>query len=107
LNITPGRSRCGWRPFKRRFFPSPTSFCPTPKRWNAELKKAGLRVSLNSTADKIGAKIREATMQKVPYMLVVGGRESETKTVSVRTRDGKDLGAVSIADLRTHLLSEK
>jgi threonyl-tRNA synthetase len=105
-NITPGRFPCGLRLFRRRCFRFPTSFCPTPKKWNGNLKKVGLRVSLSSNADKIGAKIREATMQKVPYMLVVGGREAETKTVSVRTRDGKDLGAVSIADVRTHLLSE-
>lgn len=60
---------------------------------HAELKKAGLRVAVNDAADKIGAKIREATVQKIPYMFVVGGREAETRAVSLRTRDGKDLGA--------------
>lgn len=64
----------------------------------AELKKAGLRAVVNDAADKIGAKIREATVQKIPYMLVVGGREAETRAVSLRTRDGKDLGARPLAD---------
>jgi len=59
----------------------------------AEMKKAGLRAVVNDAADKIGAKIREATVQKIPYMFVVGGREAETRTASLRTRDGKDLGA--------------
>jgi threonyl-tRNA synthetase len=71
-----------------------------------ELKKAGLRASVSSNADKLGAKIREATMQKIPYMLVVGGREAETKTVSVRTRDGQDLGALSLTDLVARLKKE-
>ncbi|HMX95572.1 MAG TPA: His/Gly/Thr/Pro-type tRNA ligase C-terminal domain-containing protein, partial [Elusimicrobiota bacterium] len=72
----------------------------------AELKKAGVRASVSSSADKIGAKIREATMQKIPYMAVVGGREAETKTVSVRTRDGKDLGALPLADFIVRLKKE-
>jgi threonyl-tRNA synthetase len=69
----------------------------------AELKKEGFRVQINTSADKIGAKIRETTLQKVPFMLVVGGREAETKTVSVRTREGKDLGAMSLADFVTQV----
>ncbi len=70
------------------------------------LKKEGLRASVSASADKIGAKIREATLQKVPYMLVVGGREAETKTVSVRTREGKDLGALPLADFIVRLKDE-
>jgi threonyl-tRNA synthetase len=69
----------------------------------AELKKEGFRVQINTSADKIGAKIRETTLQKVPFMLVVGGREAETKTVSVRTREGKDLGAMSLMDFVAQL----
>ena len=44
--------------------------------------------------EKIGKKIREATLEKTPYMLVVGDRDIENKTVSVRTRSGEDLGAM-------------
>ncbi len=70
------------------------------------LKDAGLRASVNDSADKIGAKIREATLQKIPYMLVVGGREAENRTVSVRTREGQDLGALSLDVLKQRLLEE-
>jgi len=60
------------------------------------LKAAGLRVDLDERQEKIGYKIREAQLQKVPYMLVVGDRESEEGTVSVRTRAGGDQGASTI-----------
>jgi threonyl-tRNA synthetase len=60
------------------------------------LKAAGLRADLDERQEKIGYKIREAQLQKVPYMLVVGDREAETGTVSVRERSGGDRGASSI-----------
>ena len=62
-----------------------------------ELKAAGLRVDLDERQEKIGYKIREAQLQKVPYMLVVGDREVAEGTVSVRTRTGGDQGAATIA----------
>jgi threonyl-tRNA synthetase len=61
-----------------------------------QLRRAGLRVGLDERQEKIGYKIREAQLQKVPYMLVVGDREAETGTVSVRERSGGDKGASSI-----------
>jgi threonyl-tRNA synthetase len=64
----------------------------------AELKAAGLRITLDERQEKIGYKIREAQLQKVPYMLVVGDRESADRTVSVRTRTGGDQGASRVAD---------
>ena len=60
------------------------------------LREGGLRVDLDERQEKIGYKIREAQLQKVPYMLVVGDRESTEGTVSVRTRAGGDQGAASI-----------
>ena len=57
------------------------------------LKQAGLRAELDERQEKIGYKIREAQLQKIPYMLVVGDRESAEGTVSVRTRAGGDQGA--------------
>ena len=57
------------------------------------LKSAGLRVELDERQEKIGYKIREAQLQKIPYMLVVGDRESADGTVSVRTRAGGDQGS--------------
>jgi threonyl-tRNA synthetase len=62
-----------------------------------ELRTAGLRVDLDERQEKIGYKIREAQLQKVPYMLVVGDREAAEGTVSVRTRTGGDQGAATIS----------
>jgi len=61
-----------------------------------QLKDAGLRVESNFSSDKIGAKIRQATMDKVPYMLVVGEKEMTENKVAVRHRTEGDKGAVSI-----------
>jgi threonyl-tRNA synthetase len=62
-----------------------------------QLKAAGLRVLLDERHDTIGYKIREAQLQKIPYMLVTGDRESGDGTVSVRTRAGGDQGAITIS----------
>jgi threonyl-tRNA synthetase len=58
-----------------------------------QLKAAGLRAELDERQEKIGFKIREAQLQKVPYMLVTGDREAAEHTVSVRSRSAGDLGA--------------
>jgi threonyl-tRNA synthetase len=60
------------------------------------LKKQGFRVETDLRNEKIGFKIREHTIQRIPYLLVVGDREAETNCVAVRTRDGKDLGSISL-----------
>ncbi len=65
---------------------------------HARLAEAGLRAELDTRDEKLGFKIREAQLQKVPYMLVVGGREEESGTVSVRLRTGEDLGGLSVED---------
>ena len=64
----------------------------------AELEAAGLRVEADLRNEKIGYKIREAQLQKTPYMLVVGDKEAETGTVSVRGRKDGDLGAMAVAE---------
>ena len=64
----------------------------------AQLDSEGFRVEVDSRNEKVGKKIREATLEKIPYMLVVGDRDMEAGTVSVRTRTGEDLGAMSLAD---------
>ena len=61
-----------------------------------QLAAAGLRVELDDRQEKIGYKIREAQLQKVPYMLVAGDREAAEGTVSVRSRTGGDLGARAV-----------
>ena len=62
----------------------------------AELRKIGLRVEIDSRDEKIAYKIREAQLQKVPYMLVVGQREADTNTVALRSRDNGDKGTLSL-----------
>ena len=71
----------------------------------AKLDAQGYRVEVDQRNEKIGKKIREATLEKVPYMLVVGDRDMENATVSPRTRTGEDLGAMSL-DAFTALLKE-
>ncbi|MDD3517551.1 MAG: threonine--tRNA ligase [Chromatiales bacterium] len=70
------------------------------------LKKQGLRVVSDLRNEKIGFKIREHTLQRVPYLLVVGDREAETRTVAVRTRTGKDLGSMDLEALTRRLADE-
>jgi threonyl-tRNA synthetase len=60
------------------------------------LRAGGLRVNLDERQEKIGYKIREAQLQKIPYMLVVGDKEVADGTVSVRSRSGGDLGPNSV-----------
>ncbi|MFN4241603.1 MAG: threonine--tRNA ligase [Tepidisphaerales bacterium] len=71
-----------------------------------QLKDAGLRVELDRSADKIGAKIRSATLAKIPYMLIVGEKELAEGKVAVRTRAGQDLGALPLPELIARLTDE-
>ncbi len=63
-----------------------------------QLREAGIRVELDVRNEKLGFKIREAQVAKIPYMLVIGDREVEDKTVTPRYRDGKNLEAMSVTD---------
>ena len=65
-----------------------------------ELRVAGMRVETNLRSEKIGAKIRDAQLQKVPFMLVLGDREMEQKTVAVRERAKGDIGVMSVAEFK-------
>jgi len=62
------------------------------------LREAGIRVELDVRNEKLGFKIREAQVAKIPYMLVIGDREVEDNTITPRYRDGKNLNAMSVAD---------
>jgi len=70
------------------------------------LRNQGQRVTSDLRNEKIGFKIREHTIQRVPYLLVVGDREAESDTVAVRTRSGKDLGSLSLQALSEGLNAE-
>ena len=70
------------------------------------LRNSGLRVKADLRNEKIGFKIREHTLQKIPYLLVAGDREAENQTVAVRTRAGEELGVMSIDDFTAKLSEE-
>jgi len=76
------------------------------KKVEETLRNQGVRVKSDLRNEKIGFKIREHTLQRVPYLLVVGDREAESNTVAVRTRSGKDLGAMSLQALSDGLTAE-
>ncbi len=73
---------------------------------HSRLRAAGIRCELDIDHDKIGAKIRRAREQKIPYLLVVGAREEQTNSVAVRTRKDEDLGSVPLDDFLTRLGQE-
>ena len=70
------------------------------------LKKAGIRALSDLRNEKIGFKIREHTLQRIPYLLVIGDREVEADSVAVRTRSGEDLGILTVSDLINTIKSE-
>ncbi|MEO6138233.1 MAG: threonine--tRNA ligase [Luteimonas sp.] len=78
--------------------------------WVEEVRKTLANQGVRTTADlrneKIGYKIREHTLQRVPYLLVVGDREKDNGAVAVRTRSGEDLGSMSVADFAARLRGE-
>lgn len=71
-----------------------------------QLMEAGLRVEIDERSERLNAKIRDAQLQKVPYMFVVGGKEAESQSVAVRSRDAGDLGVQTIAESIDKLLQE-
>ncbi|WML90414.1 threonine--tRNA ligase [Thiothrix lacustris] len=71
-----------------------------------QLQQAGIRAVADLRNEKIGFKIREHTMQRVPYLLVVGDREVETQSVAMRTRSGKDLGTFPLVEVQQRLTAE-
>jgi threonyl-tRNA synthetase len=73
----------------------------------AELRKARLRVDVDTRNERMQAKIRDAQLKKIPYMLVVGDREAEARTAALRVRGGGDLGATALADIVERLRLER
>lgn len=71
-----------------------------------ELRSAGIRVELDDRNEKLGYKIREAQMDKVPYMLIVGQKEKDENQVSIRSRDAGDLGSLDIHEFIQKVKSE-
>jgi threonyl-tRNA synthetase len=70
----------------------------------AELRAAGMRVEVDDSGNRMSAKIRDAQLQKIPYMLVVGDREVESNAVSVRTREEEDRGAMPVSEFKKNVV---
>jgi threonyl-tRNA synthetase len=66
------------------------------RKVEAQLKEAGMRVEIDTRAERMNAKIRDAQMQKIPYMLVMGDKEAAAGAVAVRLRSGEDKGAIAV-----------
>ncbi len=81
-------------PVQVKILPISDKFVDYAYEVQKELKKLGIRVNVDARAEKIGFKIREAQLEKVPYMLVIGEKEVENNTLSVRSRDLGDLGSM-------------
>jgi threonyl-tRNA synthetase len=64
-----------------------------------ELRDVGIRADLDDRSERVNAKIRDAQLQKIPYMLVVGDREADAQAAAVRLRTGENLGALPVAEI--------
>ena len=72
----------------------------------AKLEAAGLRVQVDDRRDRMGSKIRDAQLQKIPYMLIIGDKEMEAGAAAVRLRSGEDLGAMPVEQLKERMVRE-
>ena len=79
---------------------------PYAEEVQRQLTEAGLRSEVDARRERMNAKIRHAQLQKIPYMLVVGDREVESDSVSVRLRNGTVLGALSLGALVARMQTE-
>ena len=93
-------------PEQVRVLPVSDKALPYAEKVRAALREGGLRVDVDASAEKLGAKIREATLMKVPYQLVVGPRDEAAGAVSVRSRAEGDLGAMQLPDFLAKIKAE-
>mgnify|MGYP006284913407 FL=1 len=93
-------------PVQAAVLPVSDRFGDYAEQVTARLKDAGIRVEHDRSPEKVGAKIRRGTLQKVPYMLIVGENEAEAGNVSVRDRTAGDLGAMAVEELLEQLRLE-
>jgi threonyl-tRNA synthetase len=93
-------------PVQARVLPVSEKFADYARSVHARLRAARVRAELDDRNEKLGYKIRDAQVRKIPYMLVVGGREAEQGTVSLRARTGEDRGALPLDRVVTDLTAE-
>ncbi|MEJ7839449.1 MAG: His/Gly/Thr/Pro-type tRNA ligase C-terminal domain-containing protein, partial [Thermomicrobiales bacterium] len=85
-------------PIQASIIPITDDQVPFAQEVEKQLKDAGLRAEVDQSSGRMQAKIRNAQLQKVPYMLVIGKREAEAGSIAVRLRSGEDLGAMPVSD---------
>jgi len=106
LEETKGNLPVWLAPVQVKILPISDKFIDEAKKVYEACFNADLRIELDDRAEKIGYKIREAQTQKIPYMLIVGAKEVETNTVSIRKRGEGEIGALSIDDTIAKIKSE-
>ncbi len=94
-----GRFPAWLAPVQATILPVSDSFLDYAESARAQLAAAGLRVDIDERTESVGRKIRDAELSKVPYMLVVGERERDAATASVRSHDSGDLGAMALGEI--------
>ncbi|XAM01475.1 threonine--tRNA ligase [Phycisphaeraceae bacterium D3-23] len=94
-------------PEQARVLPVSDKFVDYAREVEARLRQERLRVTLDEGNDRLGGKIKSAEEARLPYMLVVGGKDAEAKTVSVRHRDAGDLGAIPLETFVQNLVRER
>ena len=85
-------------PVQARIIPIADAHIPYAKEVEKQLKEAGLRVEVDERNERMNKKIRDAELQKIPYMLVVGDKEAESKTVAVRTKKKGNVGTMPVEE---------
>ena len=93
-------------PVQAKILPISDKFMDYADDLYKKLFEAGIRVAIDDRAEKIGYKIREAQLEKVPYMIIVGEKEANEGNVSVRSRDGGELGSLSVEEFVEKLVAE-
>ena len=93
-------------PVQVRIIPISEKFVSYADIVREELKKHNLRVEIDEKDETLQAKIRDAEMEKVPYMLVIGKKEKENKAVAVRPRSGQDLGMMKLEEFISRINEE-
>lgn len=93
-------------PEQVRILPISDRLLPEAKKSEEQLQAAGLRVTTDSRSEKIGYKIREAQLEKIPYMLVIGDKEVQENLVSVRSRKDGDIGSMALDAFLTKAVDE-
>ena len=93
-------------PEQVRVLPISEKFDEAAREVVATLRAEGVRVTIDDSSDKVGAKIRLAQLARIPYMLVIGAKEQESNQVSVRHRERGDEGAIAVGEFRDRVVAE-